>query len=82
VEPAADGRRVVVTVTDEGPGIPPGERVRVFERFYRSAVARGTEGTGIGLAIVSDVAKAHKGLVFITAGARDAGTTVTLILPR
>jgi two-component system, OmpR family, sensor kinase len=56
VESTAAGPRV--TVTDDGPGIPPGERTRVFDRFYRRA---GTTppGSGLGLAIVKTIADAH-----------------------
>lgn len=45
-------------VDDAGPGIPPAERERVFDRFYRRATA-GEEGTGLGLAIVKSVAARH-----------------------
>ena len=42
-------------VEDDGPGIPPEEREKVFERFYR----RGVQGTGLGLAIVGEICRAH-----------------------
>ncbi len=45
-------------VDDAGPGIPPAERERVFDRFYRRAGA-GEEGSGLGLAIVRSVAERH-----------------------
>ncbi len=48
----------VLQIDDAGPGIPPAERERVFDRFYRRA-AGGEEGTGLGLAIVRSVAMAH-----------------------
>lgn len=48
----------VLLVDDAGPGIPPAERERVFDRFYRRA-AGGEEGTGLGLAIVKSVAARH-----------------------
>lgn len=67
-------------VTDEGPGIPEADRTRVFERFYRSAAARGTPGSGLGLAIVAQTAQLHGGSV--TAGTRaGGGAQVTLSLP-
>ncbi|MGH3442702.1 MAG: sensor histidine kinase [Nitriliruptorales bacterium] len=52
-----------ITVTDEGPGIPEGEALRIFERFYRSDAARsGNEGgTGLGLAIVRWIVDLHGG---------------------
>lgn len=59
---------VVLTVDDDGPGIPPGERERVFERFVRldDARARDTGGAGLGLAIVADIVAAHGGTVLAT----------------
>jgi two-component system sensor histidine kinase MprB len=50
-----------VCVCDHGPGIDPVDAPRVFDRFYRSAGARGTAGSGLGLAIVRQVAEAHGG---------------------
>ena len=52
----SDGARGLFTVDDNGPGIPPEARERVFERFYR--LAGDTEGTGLGLAIVREIATA------------------------
>ena len=58
----ADGR-VVLSVDDDGPGIDPQDRERVFERFVRldESRGRGTGGTGLGLAIVREVAASHGG---------------------
>jgi signal transduction histidine kinase len=58
---------VYLTVEDDGPGILPEERERVFERFVRldGARGRGTGGTGLGLSIVREVAAAHGGEVTI-----------------
>jgi signal transduction histidine kinase len=52
-------------VSDNGPGIPPAERLRVFERFHRTDAARdrASGGTGLGLAIVRAIAEAHGGHV-------------------
>jgi signal transduction histidine kinase len=49
------------TVEDDGPGFPPGSRERVFERFYRADSARSGPGSGLGLSIVRDLARAHGG---------------------
>lgn len=59
------GDEVVLTVTDDGPGIPPAERERVFERFTRldPGRGRGTGGTGLGLAIVREIVSATGGTV-------------------
>lgn len=51
--------RARVTVADTGPGIPPGELERVFERFYSSAEGNG--GTGLGLPIARAIARSHGG---------------------
>ncbi|MBO1752375.1 HAMP domain-containing protein [Actinotalea sp. BY-33] len=53
--------RLVLTVTDEGPGIPEEHAERVFERFARGRVGRGVEGSGLGLSIVRAIAEAHGG---------------------
>jgi two-component system sensor histidine kinase MprB len=55
-----DGR---VEVRDHGPGISPEDLPRVFDRFYRAPAARGRPGSGIGLAIVRQVAETHGGAV-------------------
>ena len=54
-----------ITVTDDGPGIPPALRERVFEPFFKidSARAEGKAGFGLGLSIVSDIARSHRGSV-------------------
>ncbi|HLW92468.1 MAG TPA: ATP-binding protein [Roseiarcus sp.] len=49
----------VVTVSDEGPGIPSGETERVFKRFYRLERSRRTPGNGLGLSLVAAVARLH-----------------------
>lgn len=51
----------VVAVWDRGPGIPPGERGRVRERFYRLDRSRGTPGSGLGLALADAIARLHGG---------------------
>lgn len=73
---------VLVTVADDGPGIPAEERSRVFERFVRLEEdrSRAAGGSGLGLAIVAEIVAAHGG--FVTAGERDGGGTVmTVQLP-
>ncbi len=55
------GELVTLSVADEGPGIPPEELERIFERFFRGDRSRGTPGTGLGLAIVRHVLRAHGG---------------------
>jgi two-component system OmpR family sensor kinase len=64
---AAVGDRAVITVTDNGPGIPEDLRSTLFERFARgdSSRFRGTGSTGLGLAIVAAVVSAHLGTVSV-----------------
>jgi signal transduction histidine kinase len=71
-----------LTVTDDGPGIPEPDRIRVFDRFVRleSDRARSSGGTGLGLAIVAEIASAHGGDVTIGEPA-GGGTLVTVQLP-
>jgi signal transduction histidine kinase len=82
VQVGTEGGHVTLTVTDDGPGIAPVDRARVFERFVRleSDRARSSGGTGLGLAIVAEVVAAHGGTVNI--GDRSGGgTTITVTLP-
>lgn len=65
------GETVVLAVEDDGPGVPPADRERVFERFVRldEARARDAGGSGLGLAIVRAVVSGHGGSVAVEAGA-------------
>jgi signal transduction histidine kinase len=77
------GGIVTLAVDDDGPGIPPADRDRVFERFARLDVARtrGGGGTGLGLAIVREIVGHHGGSVAVhdsANGARGARFVVTL----
>jgi signal transduction histidine kinase len=72
-----------ITVSDDGRGIDPAERARVFERFVRldSDRARSTGGTGLGLAIVAEVVAAHGGTVTID-DRPGGGTKMTVAFPQ
>ncbi len=73
----------VLSVSDDGPGIPPTERRRVFERFVRLDAdrARSGGGAGLGLAIVAEVVTAHSGTVAVD-DRPGGGTTMTVTLPQ
>lgn len=62
---ANDGRWAVISVQDNGPGIPLEEQNKIFERFYRGDVGResGLPGSGLGLSIVREIAHLHNGRV-------------------
>jgi two-component system, OmpR family, sensor kinase len=73
----------LLSVTDDGPGIPPAAQPRVFERFYRADSTRApmTGSSGLGLAIVAAVAAAHAGGVTLTSRPDFTRFTVRLPLP-
>ncbi len=73
--------RVELSVSDTGTGIPPAELPKIFERFHRVEGARGRsfEGTGIGLALVSELAKAHGGEVHVESSVGRGSTFVVSI---
>jgi len=82
VSGSRDGRRVRITVADQGPGIPEHHVPRLFERFYRADKARSRRlgGTGLGLAIVKHIAGVHKGEVGVVTRLGQ-GSTFIILLP-
>lgn len=69
-----------LTVEDDGPGIPPEERDRVFEAFYRSPTAT-AGGSGLGLAIVREIAHAHGAWWKLTSRPDFSGTRLSVVFP-
>ena len=78
VESRAGAARL--TVSDDGPGIPPEERKRVFDRFYRRA-GTAPSGSGLGLAIVKAIADAHGATLSLDAGPSGKGLAVSVTFP-
>jgi two-component system OmpR family sensor kinase len=82
VDLARDGPSIVLTVTDQGPGVPAAELERIFEPFYRVASSRdrGSGGTGLGLAIAARVVALHGGRITARNGT-EGGLVVEITLP-
>jgi two-component system sensor histidine kinase KdpD len=78
---AAGGPAVDISVRNAGAAIPEREQARLFERFYRGSEARRVPGTGMGLAIVRQIAEAHHGTVRVQS-APGAGTAFVISLPQ
>ncbi len=76
-----DDDPVRLEVTDDGPGIPDDELARVFERFWQGRAAADAGGSGIGLAVVAELTRAHGGDVEAT-NVAGRGARFTLRLPR
>ena len=77
---SATDSRLLVRVSDTGPGIPTEDRERVFERFVRLDPARAAGGSGLGLAIARWIAEAHGGTLRVESS-NSSGTVFAASLP-
>jgi len=76
----ADKQQLILEVSDNGPGIPPADQPRIFDKFYRgSNFSQVTNGTGLGLSIVKSIVDKHYGRIWVESTPN--GTTFTVILP-
>ncbi len=82
VTTARNNEKVILTVTDTGPGIPAADLPRLFERFYRADKSRtgATGGTGLGLAISKAIVESHGGMIDVSSSP-ESGTRFTVRLP-
>lgn len=80
VESRGTPPQAVLTVIDNGPGIPPAERLRVLDRFYRRP-GTSPPGSGLGMAIVKAIADAHGAALDLASGPDDKGLVVTVTFP-
>ncbi|NKB43942.1 MAG: HAMP domain-containing protein [Alphaproteobacteria bacterium] len=76
----AENGSAVLEITDSGPGIPASYHGKVFERLYRLDDSRTTPGSGLGLSLVSAVAKSHG--LSVSLADNDPGLVVTVAFPR
>src|SRR5262245_11524572 len=81
IEAAPTDQGAMLRVSDSGIGIPPDELPRIFDRFWRGRHAVRTAGSGVGLAVAIELARAHGGEITATS-TQGAGTQMTLTLPR
>ncbi len=75
-----EGKTAVVTVADNGPGVPVGEREAVFRRLYRGDASRSQRGLGLGLSLVKAIVEAHGGTVMLD-DAPGGGARFTVRVP-
>ncbi|MCU1724862.1 sensor histidine kinase [Pseudomonas sp. 5P_5.1_Bac1] len=79
---SVEDEHLCLAVADEGPGIAPQDRERIFDMFYTAARGdRGGQGTGLGLAICQGMIGAHGGHIRVDDGLDGHGTCITLCLP-
>ena len=74
---------MVIQFTDNGIGLRNRDVKKIFRKFYQAGMLRGasTDGTGIGLHLVQNIARLHKGRVSAASEGQDQGTQITLTLP-
>ena len=76
---AMEGARALLTVTDDGPGIPEADRERVRERFVRLDASRSVPGTGLGLSLVAAIAELHRARLMLEDNS--PGLKVSILFP-
>ncbi|MBZ2188857.1 sensor histidine kinase [Alcanivorax sp. JB21] len=81
-EPGDAGEdHAVITVRDRGPGVPPEEAEKVFEKYYRAADERSIRGSGLGLYVCREIVRLHGGDIALLPAGEGGGTVARLRLP-
>lgn len=81
IEAKAEGDQVILTVSDNGPGIPAADQPYLFDKFFRASnTPQDLPGTGLGLSIVKSIVDSHDGRVWVDSVLGE-GTTFTVVLP-
>jgi len=77
----SEGKQAVLSVADNGPGIPEEDKVRIFDRFYRGDASRSISGNGLGLALVKSLALKHHGTVTVDSDGK-SGSRFIVTIPK
>jgi len=80
IEAVMDEGQAEISVHDTGPGIPPGDEERIFQRFWRGEAASAKGGSGLGLAIARGIVEGHGGRIRVD-GETERGATFRFTLP-
>jgi len=76
---ASEKKSAVLSVADNGPGIPRKDRERIFDRFYRGDASRSISGNGLGLALVKSIAEKHNGFVTMNSDGKNGSCFVVTL---
>ena len=74
--------RFLIQVEDQGPGIPPAHRERIFDKFFQGENVSSRNGFGLGLSFVKQVVAAHKGEIWVHEGRSGKGSLFTISIPK
>ena len=81
VREVGGSRLVVLEITDDGPGIPPADRERIWRPYQRGSTTSGTAGSGVGLSVVHDVVAQHGGRAWVDDAPSARGTRIVVTFP-